>query len=152
MARPIKLIEAEPDIVKEQRRRSRATISAVRERERADNVLGRLEGLALGLATTPKRVSTWSKRFEEQGLAGLDDKIGRGRKHSIPSGKVARVMTDATRPAQDADPLELAHDSEARRCFGKLGTAHMVAERLEAVCREGSSSRTIRNSRKRSRA
>lgn len=76
MARPIKLIEAEPDVVKELRRRSRATTSTVRERERADVVLGRLEGLAVSvvaerLGTTPKHVSTWSKRFEEHGLAGL---------------------------------------------------------------------------------
>jgi transposase len=103
MARPIKLIEAEPDVVKELRRRSRATTSTVRERERADIVLCRLEGLAVSivaerLGTTAKRVSTWSRRFEEHGLAGLDDKVGRGRKPSIPAAKVARVMTDATRP------------------------------------------------------
>lgn len=103
MARPIKLIEAESDVVRELRRRSRATTSTVRERERADIVLGRLDGFAVSsvaerLGTTPKRVSTWSKRFAEHGLAGLDDKIGRGRKHSIPPAKVARVMTDATRP------------------------------------------------------
>jgi hypothetical protein len=32
------------------------------------------------------------------GLKGLDDKPGRGRKPSIPNAKVARVVTEATRP------------------------------------------------------
>jgi hypothetical protein len=41
---------------------------------------------------SPKRVSTWSKRFEMDGLAGLDDKKGRGRKPRIPGAKVAHVL------------------------------------------------------------
>lgn len=103
MARPIKRIAAEVDVVKELRRRSRATTSTVRERERADIVLARLDGLSVTaaagkLGTTPKRVSTWSKRFEREGLAGLDDRPGRGRRPSIPEAKVARVITEATRP------------------------------------------------------
>jgi len=52
------------------------------------------------LKTTPKRVSVWSGRFETSGLEGLDDKPGRGRKPSIPAAKVARVVTEATRPPQ----------------------------------------------------
>jgi transposase len=96
MARPIKRIAAEPEAVKELRRRSRATTSAGRERERADIVLLRLDGLGVAavaqrLGTTAKRVSTWTKRFEASGLAGLDDKPGRGRKPSIPAAKVSRV-------------------------------------------------------------
>jgi transposase len=50
------------------------------------------------LGTTPKRVSTWTKRFAEEGLAGLDDKPGRGRRPSLPEAKVERVITEATRP------------------------------------------------------
>jgi len=103
MARPIKRIAAEADVVKELRRRSRASTSTVRERERADIVLARLDGVSVTavaekLGTTPKRVSTWSKRFESGGLAGLDDRPGRGRSPSIPEAKVARVITEATRP------------------------------------------------------
>jgi transposase len=103
MARPIKRLQAEVDVVKELRRRVRSTTIGVRDRQRADIVLLRLEGLSVNavaqrLGTTPKRVSTWSKRFEMQGLAGLDDKPGRGRKASIPGATVARVITEATRP------------------------------------------------------
>jgi transposase len=43
-------------------------------------------------------VSKWSGRFEAAGLDGLDDKSGRGRKPSIPTEKVARVVTEVTRP------------------------------------------------------
>jgi Homeodomain-like domain len=57
-----------------------------------------VEAVAERLKTTPKRVSLWSGRFETFGLKGLDDKPGRGRKPSIQSAKVARVVTEATRP------------------------------------------------------
>jgi transposase len=103
MARPIKRLQAEPDVVTELRRRLRSTTIGVRDRERAAIILARLEGVgveavAARLKTTPKRVSMWSGRFETSGLDGLDDKPGRGRKASIPEAKVARVITEATRP------------------------------------------------------
>jgi hypothetical protein len=43
----------------------------------------------------------WSRRFESAGLAGLDEKPGRGRKASIPAVTLARVVTEATRPPND---------------------------------------------------
>jgi transposase len=103
MARPIKRVCAEPDIVKELQRRSRSATIGVRDRERATIVLLRLEGVGVEdvaeqLKTTPKRVSVWARRFEISGLNGLGDKPGRGRKASIPAAKVARVVTEATRP------------------------------------------------------
>jgi transposase len=103
MARPIKRLHGEPDVVKELRRRSLSTTIGVRDRERANIILLRLDGVGVEavaerLKTTPKRVSLWSRRFETSGLEGLDDKPGRGRKPSIPNAKVARVVTEATRP------------------------------------------------------
>ena len=59
-----------------------------------------VEAVAERLNTTPKRVSVWSVRFAASGLDGLADKPGRGRKPSIPGAKVARVITEATRPPQ----------------------------------------------------
>ena len=105
MARPIKRLRAERDVVKELGRRSRSTTIGVRDRERAEIIVRRLEGVGVGavaaqLKTTPKRVSMWSRRFESSGLAGLDDRPGRGRKPSLPEAKVARVVTEATRPPQ----------------------------------------------------
>jgi transposase len=103
MARPIKRVRADPDVVKELQRRSRSATIGVRDRERANIVLLRLGGVgvedvAKQLKTTPKRVSVWARRFEISGLDGLGDKPGRGRKASIPTAKVARVVTEATRP------------------------------------------------------
>lgn len=106
MGRPIKRMEAEPGIVSELRRRLRSATIGVRDRERAEIILLRLDGVgveavAARLGTTPKRVSTWSCRFAALGLDGLTDKPGRGRKASIPEAKVARVLTEATRPPKD---------------------------------------------------
>jgi transposase len=103
MARPIKRLHAEPGVVNELRRRSRSSTAGVRDRERAKLILMRLDGVgvetvAAQLNTTAKRVSLWSGRFEKSGLAGLDDKPGRGRRASIPAAKVARVITEVTRP------------------------------------------------------
>ena len=103
MARRIKRIEAEPESVKELRRRERAATSTVRAKERASMVLLRLDGMsvtaaAARLGTTPKRVSTWTQRFVTDGLKGLEDKPGRGRKPSIPAEKIERVVSEATRP------------------------------------------------------
>jgi transposase len=101
MARPIKRLHGEPDVVKDLRRRSRSTTIGVRDRERAEIILLRLDGVGVEavaerLKTTSKRVSLWSGRFEALGLKGLNDKPG--RKRSIPNAKVARVVTEATRP------------------------------------------------------
>jgi transposase len=103
MARPIKRLQAEPGVIAELRRRARSTTISVRESERANIVLLRLDGLGVDavaeqLNTTPKRVSMWSGRFAASGLDGLADKLGRGRKASIAEAKVARVITEATRP------------------------------------------------------
>ena len=99
MAQQIRRLTAEPEVVEELRRRSRSTIISMRDRERAEITVLRLEGLgvdavAARLNTTPKRVSLWSRRFASGGLAGLKDRPGRGRKLSIPAATVARVVSE----------------------------------------------------------
>jgi len=103
MARPIKRLETEPAVTEELRRRLRSRTCLVRERERAEIILLRLEGIGVAeiaarLKTTAKRVSTWSKRFETRGLAGLEEAAGRGRKPSLPVKKIASVVAEVTRP------------------------------------------------------
>lgn len=103
MGGPIRRLQAEPRVFEELRRRSRAPTVDVRDRERADIILLRLDGVVVEavaerLRTTPKRVSMWSKRFQISGLEGLTGRPGRGRKASIPQAKVARVLSEATRP------------------------------------------------------
>lgn len=75
--------------------------SAQRDVLRARIILLRREGkkedeVALALATSRPTVSLWVKRYRREGLAGLRDAPGRGRKPSLPEAKVARVITGAT--------------------------------------------------------
>ena len=129
MARPIKHLQAEPDIVAELRRRSRATTSTVREKERAAMVLLRFDGIGVEavaeqLGTTAKRVSIWSKRFETHALVGLEDKSGRGRRPSIPAAKIERVITEATRPPKNRKRWSVR--SMARHA----GVSHSTVQRV----------------------
>ena len=131
MARPVKRIQADAESVKELQRRGRAATSTVREQERAAIVLLRLDGngveaVAEQLGTTAKRVSLWCKRFEEKGLAGLEDRPGRGRRPSIPEVKVARVITEATRPPESRDRWSV-------RSMGRhAGMSHSTVQRIWA--------------------
>ena len=103
MARPVKVLCAGDDVRTELRGRARGQANEHRERFRAGIVLLRLDGISIkGVAarmnTSMRTVSIWSSRFEQCGLAGLADKAGRGRKPALPEDKVARVITEATRP------------------------------------------------------
>jgi transposase len=106
MPRPIKVLEASDAVRAELRRRIKAPTSTQRDRFRAEIILLRLDGLkeadvAARLATSAPTVSIWSSRFEKAGLAGLQDKAGRGRKPSIPAAKLERVVTEVTQPPKN---------------------------------------------------
>ncbi|MCA6112478.1 helix-turn-helix domain-containing protein [Bradyrhizobium sp. CNPSo 4026] len=61
----------------------------------------KIESVAKRLKTSMPTVSTWSGRFETHGLDGLTDKVGRGRKPSIPQKKIERVVAEVTRPPKN---------------------------------------------------
>jgi len=129
MARPIKTVLADKETLAQLRRRARSPKISVRDRERAEIVLLRIDGLSVAaaaerLGTTPKRVSTWAKRFEARGLDGLKDAPGRGRKPSIPPGKVARVLTEATRPPKGRSRWSV------RSMSRHAGVSHSTVQRL----------------------
>jgi transposase len=103
MARPVKVLSTTNEVKAEPRRRANGRANEHRERLRAGIILRRLEGIGIKevaerLNTSPRTVSIWSSRFERSGLDGLDDKGGRGRKPCLPADKVARVITEVTRP------------------------------------------------------
>ena len=129
MARPIKRLLADGEALMELRRRARSPTVAVRDSERAEIVLLRIEGVSVEavaerLGTTPKRVSMWSKRFETRGLDGLRDASGRGRKPSIPAGKVGRVLTEATQPPKGRSRWSV-------RSMGRhAGVSHSTVQRI----------------------
>ena len=103
MARPVSKIEITESERKELRRRVRASTTSKRDSLRAAIILRRTQGigqvqLARELGVSAACVNKWSQRFERDGLNGLRDKPGRGRRPSIPAQKVEQVITKATRP------------------------------------------------------
>ena len=70
---------------------------------RARIILARADGskeedVAAKIGVSLNTVSLWSKRFEEEGLAGLVDKAGRGRKAFLSVDKVRQAITTVTQP------------------------------------------------------
>ena len=103
MARPISVAEVTESEQRELQRRVNAPTVSKRDSLRAAIVLRRAEGkkqvqVAEELGVSVSCVNKWSQRFEREGLDGLRDKEGRGRPHSIPAGRVEKVVTLATRP------------------------------------------------------
>jgi transposase len=56
------------------------------------------EAVAARLGVVRQTVVTWEQRFASNGIAGLADKPGRGRKESIPTEVKEAILTQATRP------------------------------------------------------
>lgn len=100
MARPVSIIELSSAEEKELVRRVHSHSAAKRDSLRAAIILRRAEGMkqadvAKELGVSVPCVNKWSQRFERDGLEGLADKPGRGRKPSIPLQTVARVIEEA---------------------------------------------------------
>ena len=101
MGRPVLVLQNQerPEL----ERRVRSPTTSKRDHLRASIVLRRAEGVkqadvAAELEVSIVCVNKWSHRFDLNGLEGLQDQPGRGRKHSIPLHKVERVISEATRP------------------------------------------------------
>lgn len=50
------------------------------------------------MMTSCVTVAKWTSRFQADGLAGLEEKAGRGRKATIPERTMGRIITEATTP------------------------------------------------------
>ena len=103
MARPVSVLDLTQDEKLQLQRVTRSKTSSQRDGLRARIVLRRAEGSreaevaeALGVSITT--VSTWSRRFELQGLEGLRDRPGRGRKSGLAADKVRQVITRVVQP------------------------------------------------------
>ena len=84
MARPVAVLDLHPEEQRELERRVRA--EGVKQRDVA-------ERLGVSVAC----VNKWSQRFDREGLAGLQDMPGRGRRPTIPLETVEKVVTEAGR-------------------------------------------------------
>src|ERR1700732_3592453 len=101
MARP--RIELRAGEAAELRRRVRASTVSVRDRWRSEIILLSAEGLTqqqIAERTGLSRLSVnrWVGRFARDGLAGLTDAPGRGRKRWLPAGGAQQVMEQAVTP------------------------------------------------------
>ncbi len=105
MARPVSRLELKPEERNELERRVRAKTTSVRDILRAQIVLLRAKGkreaeVAEELKTSLTTISKWSQRFGEKGLEGLRDESGRGRKPSLATEKIRKVVLEVTRPPE----------------------------------------------------
>ncbi len=102
MARPVAVLDLHPEEQRELERRVRAATTSRRDCQRARIVLLRAEGVkqrdvAERLGVSVACVNKWSQRFDREGLAGLRDLPGRGRRPTIPLQTVEKVVTEAGR-------------------------------------------------------
>ena len=103
MARPIERLELTTEERAELERRLHAITAPKRDSLRASIVLLRADGrkekvVARRLRVSMACVSKWSKRFSEDGLEGLRDRPGRGRKPWLPVDRVAAVLNRLPKP------------------------------------------------------
>ena len=90
------------DVVEELERRARSRTVSAREAQRARLILMYLDGYTkaeiirqVGLSRMP--VYDWIKRFEAEGLAGLEEREGRGRKEGYTTAQKRRIVETACR-------------------------------------------------------
>ena len=100
MARPIEVLDMSPEERAALERRVRAATTSQRDCQRARIVLLRHEGVsqrevAGRVGVSVACVIRGSQRFDAEGLAGLRDQPGRGRRASIPVGMVEKVIAEA---------------------------------------------------------
>src|SRR5436853_1522090 len=103
MARPVSVLELTPDEKQKLQRLAGSKTGSQRDGLRARIVLRRAEGsreaeVAAALGVSINTVSPGSGRVEQQGLEGLRDRPGRGRKPWLPSTQVRQVITRVVQP------------------------------------------------------
>jgi transposase len=126
--RPIEPILLTAEEQSELSRRVNASTSSKRDSERAEIILLRAEGLrqedvAKQLGCSSLKVSKWTARYRRDGLSGLEDKAGRGRKPSLPPERIERVITQVSQPPASrerwstrsmAKAVQISHSSVQR--------------------------------------
>lgn len=103
MSRPITKIKLNKEERVELERRIRSVTTSKRDSLRAEIVLLRAKGksqqeVVKKVGVSHVCVSKWTRRFIENGIEGLKDASGRGRRPSISSEKIEQVITRVTQP------------------------------------------------------
>jgi len=127
--RPIEPVLLTAEEKTELERRAKAPTASKRESERAEIILLRAAGLgqqqvAKKLGCSSLMVSKWTARFRRDGFAGLEDKPGRGRKASLSTESVEKVITKVNRPPK-------GRERWSTRSMGKeAGISHASVQRI----------------------
>ena len=105
MARPVSILELTTEESQELHRRVQASTTTRRDHLRARIILLRAremrqQDVAEALGVSIVCVNKWSQRFEREGLEGLRDKRGRGRRGTIPLETVEQVITQVGQARQ----------------------------------------------------
>jgi len=134
MARPITVLKVEAQERRVLERRVASSTSSKRDSLRAEIVLLRSKGIkveevARRLNVSVPCVSKWSKRFNQEGLDGLQDKAGRGRKPSVPIEKVEQIIVKVTQPPPGRTRWSLR--SMAKEVGVSRHTVHTIWKRNE---------------------
>ena len=129
MARPVCTIELTPEERTELRRRTISPTVSQRDGLRARIILLRSRGrkeadVARAVGTSINTVSTWSKRFEQNGLNGLEDRPGRGRKSWLAPEKVRQVVTQVVQPPKGKKKWS------TRSMAAAVGVSHQSVHRI----------------------
>ena len=96
-------IMLEPGEMQELMKRMRSSTVSVRDRQRAQIILlaaqGRTqESIGQTVGVTRVTVNHWCRRFANARLAGLADAPGRGRKATLPTASIQKVIETASKP------------------------------------------------------
>lgn len=129
MARPVSVLELTPEEKRHLQGVAGRKTGSQRDGLRARIVLRRAEGTreadvadALGVSLTT--VSTWSRRFELEGMAGLKDLPGRGRKAWLPTDKIRQVVTRVVQPPKGKKKWS------TRSMAAAVGVSHQSVHRI----------------------
>ncbi len=127
--RPVEPIMLTDEEEQELKRRLNASTSSKRDSERAEIVLLRSKGLkqeevASRLGCSSVKVSKWTSRFRRDGLKGLADKPGRGRKPSLSAEQVEAAVTRANRPPESRERWSVRSMAE------EVGISHSSVQRI----------------------
>lgn len=110
MPKVIALRELSEEEREELSKRRRSRTAAKRDIDRATMILMRSEGKSTGviahdMGCRQETVTKWVKRFNEAGLAGLKDQVGRGRRATYSEAERGQMIAVArTSPQQLGQP------------------------------------------------
>ena len=129
MARPVSVVDLTPEEKTHLQRVAGRKTGSQRDGLRARIVLRRSEGIAeteiaKALGVSLPTVSLWSRRFELQGLDGLKDRPGRGRKSWLAAEKVRQVVTRVVQPPRGKKKWS------TRSMAAAIGVSHQSVHRI----------------------